>query len=135
MDRRAFLALAALGAAAPSSVLASSGEGEKKKKVAGSNYVPIDTISASTNKPGGKRGVFSVNCGLDIPDEKLREKAQLILPRIRAAYVQTVQVYAAGLAPSSLPNVDFLAFTMQRQTDTMLGKKGAKLLMGAVVVS
>ena len=108
---------------------------EKKKKSGGPNYIPLDTLTGATNRPGGRRGVMTVDCGLDVPDGKLRQRATISLPRLRAAYVQVVLIYAAGLPPGAAPNVDFIARELQRQTDLVLGQRGAKLLIGAVVVN
>jgi len=108
---------------------------EKKKKSGGPNYIPLDTLTGATNRPGGRRGVMTVDCGLDVPDAKLRQRATISLPRLRAAYVQVVLIYAAGLPAGAAPNVDFIARELQRQTDLVLGQRGAKLLIGAVVVN
>ena len=132
MRRRAFLALTALIAALPAGALA---EEEKKKKAGGATFIQINTLVGTTNRSGGRRGVLTVECGLDIPDAKLREFANLSLPRLRAAYVQTVQSYAAGLPAGQPPSVDFLGMALQRQTDAVLGRKGARLLLGAIMAS
>ncbi|HZZ70121.1 MAG TPA: hypothetical protein VFE18_18260 [Phenylobacterium sp.] len=108
---------------------------EKKKKSGGEDYLPIDPITGTTNKAGGRRGVLSVDCGLQIEDAKLREYADQSMPRLRAAYVQVIQVYAAGLPSGSEPNVDFIVQALQRQTDLILKRPGAKLLVGAVVAN
>lgn len=131
MKRRTVLALAAAAAALPAVGLA----GEDKKKTGGESYIPVETLTAYTLKPGARRGVMTVDCGLDIPDAALRDRAQLMLPRLRAAYVQTVQIYAGGLPADLPPNPDFLARNLQRATDDLLGRKGARLLIGAVVVN
>lgn len=131
MDRRRFVLLVA-GLAAPGAALAAGGE---KKKSGGGSYVPIQTLIASTTRSPSRRGVLTVDCGLDVPDEALRLRATQSAPRLRAAFVQTVQAYAAGLAPGALPNADYLATTLQRQTDAVLGKPGAKLLLGVILVN
>ena len=41
--------------------------------------------------------------------DALRARAEQSAPRLRAAYLQTIQSYAAGLGPGSLPNVDYIA--------------------------
>ncbi|HEX3889108.1 MAG TPA: hypothetical protein VHW05_16590 [Phenylobacterium sp.] len=110
-------------------------EDKKKKKSGGDDYLPIDPITGTTNKAGGRRGVLSVDCGLQIEDAKLREYADQSMPRLRAAYVQVIQVYAAGLPSGSEPNVDFIVQALQRQTDLILKRPGAKLLVGAVVAN
>jgi hypothetical protein len=134
MRRRRFLALIALAATAPGTAFASGGGGEKKK-TGGDSYIPVQTLTAFTLKPGGRRGVMTVDCGLDVPDAKLRERVQLMLPRLRAAYVQSVQIYAGGLPDGYAPNPQFLAQALQRSTDQLLGRPGARLLMGSVMVN
>jgi hypothetical protein len=132
MRRRELLcALAAVGSPA----LAHAGEGGDKKKSGGSSYIRIDTLTGATNKPNGRRGVMTVECGLDVPNEALRQRAELMLPRLRAAYLQTIMTYAAGLPPSAAPSPDYLARTLQRTTDQLLGRPGARLLLGAVLVN
>lgn len=135
MKRRLLVALIAAGAALPLAGHASGG-GEKKAVAGpGDTYVKINTLTAYTTRPGQRRGVMTVDCGLDIPDAALRQRAELVLPRLRAAFVQTVQIYAGGLPAGSPPNPDFLARNLQRSADEVLGKKGARVLMGAVLVN
>lgn len=131
MNRRLFLAFATLCAVPPAAAIAA----EDKKKTGGDSYLPINSITAYTVRPGARRGVLTVECGLDIPDEALRERADLLLPRLRAAYVQVVQIYAGGLPGGAPPDPDFIARNLQRSTDTVLGRRGARVLMGSVVVN
>jgi hypothetical protein len=133
MRRRDLLALIVLACIPAANALAS--EDKAKKKSGGEAYIPINPITGTTNKSGGRRGVLSVDCGLQVDDPKLREYAEQSLPRLRAAYVQVMQVYAAGLPSGSEPDVDFIARALQRQTDLILKRPGAKLLIGAVVVN
>jgi hypothetical protein len=130
MRRREILVLTAL-AVLPHAARAA----EEKKKTGGETYIPLATITGTTDRGGGRRGVLTVDCGLDVPDAKLRERANLSLPRLRAAYVQTVQTYAAGLPPGALPSAEFLGQALQRQTDAALGRPGARLLLGAILVN
>ena len=131
MDRRLFLTLATLAAAAPAAALAS----EDKKKSGGGSYVQIQPLLGATKRSGGRHGVLSVDCGLDVPDAALRIRVEQSLPRLRSAYVQTIQSYAAGLGEGAVPSPDYIAQTLQRQTDALLGRAGAKLLLGAIVVN
>jgi hypothetical protein len=130
MRRRFLLALAAL-ALLPAAARA----GEDKKKAGGESYVPIETLTAYLSSYAGRRGIMTVDCGLDIPDEALRERAELVLPRLRAAFVQQVQIYAGGLPAGAPPNPDFLARNLQRSADQVLGRRGARVLMGAIMVN
>lgn len=135
MDRRQFAALmhgfVVLGCALPGEALAAG----EKKFTGGASYVPIQTVLGTTRRGDGRRGVLSVECGLDIPDGSLRERAHASVPRLRSAYASTVQTYAAGLPQGAPPNVDYIARTLQQHTDTILGRRGAKVLLGAVVVN
>lgn len=137
MDRRAFASLipgfVALGCALPGEALAAA-EGEKKF-TGGASYVPIQTIVGTTVRGDGRRGVLSVECGLDVPDGGLRARVNASIPRLRSAYASTVQAYAAGLPSGAPPNVDFIGRALQQQTDAILGRAGAKVLLGAVVVN
>jgi hypothetical protein len=129
MDRRLALTLLAAAAAVPARAA------EDKKKSGGGSYVPIQTLLGATVRASGQRGVLSVDCGLDVPDPALRTRAEQSVPRLRAAYVQTVQAYAAGLASGMLPNADYIGRQLQRQTDAILGRPGARVLLGAIVVN
>jgi hypothetical protein len=131
--RRRELLIALAATAAPAPLYA--GEGDKKKKAGGATYVSIDTLTGTTTKASGRRGVLTVECGLDVPDGNLRALAEESLPRLRAAFVQTVIVYAAGLPSGQPPSADWLAMTLQRDTDQTLGRPGARVLLGAILVN
>jgi hypothetical protein len=131
MKRRAFLSLALLAAALPAAAVAD----DKKKRTGGVSYIVVDTLVGATNKGGGHRGVLSVECGIDAPDPAMRERVQLFMPRLQAAYAQTVMIYAAGLPTGAPPNADFLATALQRNTDSVLGRPGARLLLGPILVN
>ena len=133
MLRRHLLTSIAIAALAPAGALA-AGKTEKKK-VGGDSYMEIKTLVGTTVRPGGRRGVMTVDCGLDIPDAGLRGRAESVQPRLRAAYAQIIQTYAAGLPSGAAPNADFIARALQRQTDAILGKPGARLLLGAILIN
>ena len=132
MDRRLFLAAAL--AALPALAHAAGGGEDPKKRAGGSTYLVVQTLVGTTSK-GGRRGVLTVECGLDVQDAALRERTKQSMPRLRSAFASTVQTYAAGLPPGAPPNADFLARTLQKDTDAVLGRPGAKLLVGAILVN
>jgi hypothetical protein len=138
MDRRRLIlaAVASLAAlTAPALALANEGGKEEAKTGSGSSFLPLQTLTATVNRMGGRRGVMTVDVGLDIPNKSLRERAQMSTPRLRAAYIQTLAIYAAGLPAARAPNADFIAMQLQNQTDTMLGQAGAKLLVGSILIN
>ena len=132
MKRRRLLALAVAAALLPAAMAHAE---ETKKKTGGESYIPITTLTAYTLRPGDRRGVMTVDCGIDVPNAALRAQAELIMPRLRAAYVQQVQIYAGGLPSGMPPNPDYIARNLQRVTDQVLGRPGARVLMGAVLVN
>ena len=131
MDRRLFLTLTALAVLPPAAARAAG----DKQKSGGGSYVPVQTLLGTTMRAGGRRGVLSVDCGLDVPDESLRTRAEQSAPRLRAAYAQTIQAYAAGLPSGALPNAEYIAQRLQQQTDGILGRRGARVLLGAIIVN
>lgn len=135
MHRRRLLSLAAALTLTASVAHAAAANDKTKKKGGGDSYIPINTLTGATTKSGGRRGVLTVECGLDVPDGGLRARAEASLPRLRAAYVQTVMTYAAGLPMGAAPNADFLSREMQRETDALLGRPGARILLGAILVN
>ena len=129
MIRRAllpFMLAPLLLAAAP--VLA--GEKSDKPKT---SYVEVQPVTVTLLRPGGRRGALTVELGLDVPDAKLRTRAEQSTPLLRDAYVRIVQAYAFGLAPDTSPSADYLSLTLQRETDKVLKRPGAKVLLGAVL--
>jgi hypothetical protein len=131
MNRR--LALAAALALVPA--LARAQPKGQHKKGGGESFIQLDTLNATVNRPNGRRGVMTVEVGVDVPDVALRARAQASVPRLQAAYAQVVETYAAGLFPGGVPNADYMARELQRQTDMVLGRPGAHFLIGTILVN
>jgi hypothetical protein len=127
-----FSGLVALSASPAAAAGAPKGD---KKKGGGLTFIQFQTLTATVAGERGRRAVMTVETGLDIPDEKLREAAELSTPRLRAAFSQSLRVYAAGLGPAALPNADYIARQLQRDADRVLGKGGATLLLGTILVN
>ena len=132
MNRRALLPLLLACGALPA--LARADE-ERKKKGGGASYIQLDTLVATVTRPDGRRGVMTVEVGVDVADAALHARAAQSTPLLHANYAELVRVYAAGLPPGAPPNADYLARELQRQTDATLGRPGARLLLGAVLVN
>ena len=77
---------------------------------------------------------MTVETGLDVADGALMERAQQSQPRLSAAYNEVVRIAAERLLPDAPPNVEWLVVALQHATDAILGKPGAKLLLGTVMV-
>lgn len=138
MNRRALFALvpaagAALAAAAATPAAASSSSGEKSAAPANS-YIRFPVVTATVIRPDGRRGVMTVETGIDVKDEALRLKATQDTPRLRAAFNEVVQTFANGLLPGAAPDIERLHMQLQRATARTLGRGGAVFLIGSVTV-
>lgn len=99
-----------------------------------STYVRFPTVTANVTRNDGRRGVMTVETGVDVADAALRTRAERSAPRLRAAYNTVVQRSAQALLPGYPPNIDRLAQELQAATDATLGRTGARLLLGTVMV-
>ena len=131
MNRR--FALAAALVLAPTLVRAQAAD--KRKRGGGESFLQLDTLTATVMRAAGRRGVMTVEAGVDVPDPALRLRAQQTIPRLQAASAQMLETYAAGLQPGGLPNADYLSRELQRQTDMVLGRPGAVFLLGTILVN
>ena len=99
------------------------------------SYVQLQTLALSTIRSSGRRGVLTVEVGVDAPDPALRDKVDLYTPLLRSAYISALQPYGLGLPPDRLPSADYISLTLQRETDRVLGRRGAKVLLGSILVN
>ena len=129
--RLIFAALAASALLTPLSVQAEEGGGQKAKPP----YFSMPPVAVSIVRPSGKRGVLTVEVGVDIRDPKLRDEIELYQPLLNSAYVSTLQPYALGLAPGQMPSADYISLALQRETDRVLRRKGARLLLGSILIN
>ncbi|WOB78729.1 Tat pathway signal protein [Brevundimonas nasdae] len=129
MERRALLGLAVVATAASTSARASSGGAAPSADT----YIRLPVITASILQANGRRGVLTIETGVDVPDATLRTRAQQSAPRLRAAYNTAAQRFANGLRPSVVPDIDQLSAALQAATNATLGRPGARLLLGTVM--
>ena len=123
MDRRALLGL-------KTQPLRTSGGGGGTQ----ASYLRLPTITANVIRPGGRRGVMTVETGVDTADAALRARVAQSAPRLRAAYAAVVQQSANALLPGTPPDVERLVAQLQAATNTVMGRAGARLLIGTVMV-
>lgn len=115
--------------------LAAPAQAEERKKGGGETFIQLQTMTATVIRVDGRRGVMTLEAGLDVPDSALHARADQSTPRLRAAFAQVLQIYATGLPGGAVPNADYLARQLQQQTDMVLGRPGARLLLGTIMVN
>lgn len=123
MDRRALLGL-------KTQTLRTSGGGGAPQ----ATYLRLPTITANVVRVGGRQGVMTVETGVDTPDAALRTRVAQSAPRLRAAYAAVVQQAANALLPGTPPDLERLVAQLQAATNTVMGRAGARLLIGTVMV-
>ncbi|MGQ3041733.1 MAG: Tat pathway signal protein [Brevundimonas sp.] len=134
MDRRALLGLApvltvaAAAAATPATAGGGGGGGNQQ------SYLRLPTITANVRRPGGAMGVMTVETGVDTPDAALRTRVAQSAPRLRAAYAAVLQQAANQMLPGAPPDLERLVARLQAATNQAVGRPGARLLIGTVMV-
>ncbi len=126
----AILLLAAITAP----LTARAAEGSENKKAVDA-YVSIDTLTASVVALNGRHTVMTVQAGVDVPDAALRTRANQLTPRLRDAFDEELRSYAASLPAGSPPDPDYVARRLQAATDRILGKPGARFLIGGIMIN
>jgi hypothetical protein len=135
MNRRGLIVAGLAGALALSLApsLAAAQEKATHKKGGGLSFIQLDTLTANVMRLDGRRGIITVEIGVDVPDGALHARAAQSTPLLRAAYAEVLRTYAAGLPPGAPPDPDYLSMALQRATDTTLGRPGAKLVLGTIL--
>lgn len=152
MNFKLCTALLACVLAAASPALASGGGGHGAKKEGhGSkakapkkqrpitsleSWVMVDPFSVTVIQNDKIRGKVSVSFGMDVPDDELRERAELIMPRLQDAWLNRLNLYASTtVRPGKPANIDDVSLLLQTTADQMLGKPGSKVLIASVIVN
>lgn len=129
MKRRALLAAPLALVATPALAAGGGGGGGSA-----GGYVRYPTVTATTMRPDGRRGVMTVETGVDAPTAALKLRAEQSQPRMRAVFNILIQREANTLLPGGVPNIERLAAQLQSATNIILGQRGARLLLGTVMI-
>ncbi len=131
----AFLAALAATYPAASAFAAAQGQPAQHKTTQSESYVAVDPIYSSILDGGKPRGLLLIEFGLDVPDAKLRDDINRVLPALRDAYVRGLLIYAAtAVRPWRQPNVEDIAGRLQSITDRTMGREGARVLMAQTAI-
>lgn len=108
---------------------------EEKKKGGGAGYTQFPTLSVFTEMGRMHHGTLSLDLGLYSEDPKLVARIKLYQPRLQDAYITFLQGYAGNLSRSSIVDTDYIGSQLQNTTDRVLGVKGAKVLLGSILLN
>jgi flagellar basal body-associated protein FliL len=125
--------LAATLNAAPAAVAKAQDKGKGVETT--TTVIEMEALTVNIFRSNYGRGKVEVIMSLDVPNSSLRERALQSMPRLRAAYVQTLTRIMYDLPPRTPPNIGMLSESLQQATNQVLGRPGAKVLLGSVVVN
>jgi hypothetical protein len=134
MDRRLILTAALVAPALAASPADASEGGKERKKGGGANFVQIPTLTASLVKADNRRGVLTVEAGVDAPTPALHARVVSLQPRLRDGYNAYLARFGGALRPGFVPDADLLARELQAITDRIAGR-GCRLLLGTILVN
>ncbi|WP_421788472.1 hypothetical protein [Hyphobacterium sp.] len=99
------------------------------------DFIPLDPLTATVHSDFRLRGILHIEAGLDIPDSRLRHRAERLMPRLRDRYVSALAMYAgANYSYGEVPDADRISDILQQATDEALGESGAEVLLGMVII-
>jgi len=131
MNRRAFCLSLSAAAMAATTVHAE----DEKKKGGGKGYTQFPMITVFTQANATHHGTLSIDMGLYTDDTKLQAQIKTYMPRLQDAYLSRLQGYANGMNARSLADPDYVSLQLQQATDKVLGRAGAKVLLGSVLLN
>ncbi len=111
------------------------GHGGEKKNSGSTPYVRMRSLNVNVLRSSGARTVVTTELGIYVTDPTLLTRVDASTPRLQAAFGQVVQGYMVGLPVGAPPNADYLAQLMQKETDRIVGQRGAKLLLGTIIIN
>lgn len=134
LARRAFIALAFAAFVSPAAAQPAEDRGNARSLTAAVSYVVLPTLSAGVVSRFRGAGTLVVDVGLDIPDARLRARAQILAPRMRDALRTALSTYAnTYYRANTAPDPAMMARLLQQAVDRTLGGPGARLLLSNVI--
>ena len=133
--RRLTMALGGAGLAVLASAAPSGAWAAEKKKGGGASYIQFPPLETAVPRGMRRRGVLTVEGGIDVPDAGLHQRAVQSTPLLRDAYLRWLTIYATAMPPGAPPDPDLIQAELQRTTDRVLGRAGAHYLIGTVMLT
>lgn len=115
---------------------AQQGSGRQHRPITSSTgYVPLAPLTATVQSDFRLRGIMHIEAGLEIPNNRQRERAEQLMPRLRDRYVSALAMYTgANYRFGDVPDADRISELLQQATDEVLGAGEADILLGMVII-
>ncbi|MBR9825143.1 MAG: flagellar basal body-associated FliL family protein [Alphaproteobacteria bacterium] len=99
------------------------------------SYMPLPPLTATVQANRRARGLLQIEAGLEVEDTDLRDRIDRLMPRLRNAYVTALSVYTGMYYQyGEVPDADRIAALLQEATDMTLGRDGAEVLIGMIII-
>ncbi len=109
--------------------------GTKKMSSGAENFLQFYPTAATVFSGHTPAGLMHMEYGLDIKDQRIRDRAAKLAPRLRDAYGRILAQYAGSLyTAGEVPDMQYLASRMQGVTDRIIGKGNARFLVSTLMV-
>jgi flagellar basal body-associated protein FliL len=100
------------------------------------SFVPMPPLTSATPLGRGIGGMITVEFGFDIPDARLRTRAQAMRPRLQDALRSAVSEYSMShIRPGAAPDPTRLSVMAQGSVDRAMGAAGVKVLITNVMIT
>lgn len=141
-SQRLLLAAAFAALAGPAAAQGHGGGGgqqqapatRQERLTSAASFMPMPTFSAGVLQRNAALGTIIVDLGLDIPDEALRNRAQLNAPRLRDALRTALATYASTYyRDRTAPSPAEMTRLFQQSVDRTLGAPGARVLLVNII--
>lgn len=116
-------------------LMLAAGAANAAEKKGGATFVTLPTLTANAIRSDGRRGVLTVEAGIDAPDPATKALAEKSAPRLRDAYLTALTAVAQATPPGAPPDTDQISRNLQGATDRVLRRSGAHVLLGSVIVN
>ena len=115
---------------------AQQGSGRQHRPITSSTgYVPLAPLTATVQSDFRLRGIMHIEAGLEIPNNRQRERAEQLMPRLRDRYVSALAMYTGtNYRFGDVPDADRISELLQQATDEVLGAGEADILLGMVII-
>lgn len=100
------------------------------------SYVPMPPLTAATPLGRSIGGMITAEFGFDIPDARMRTRAQAMKPRLQDALRSAVSDYAlTHYRSGGAPDPTQITLMAQQNIDRAMGGAGVRVLISNVMVT
>ncbi|MEJ0027757.1 MAG: hypothetical protein WDN01_17165 [Rhizomicrobium sp.] len=111
------------------------GKAPKHKVTQSDSYMMVDPLYLPIFEGDRPVGMLMIGVGIDIPDPRLRAEAEHAMPILRDGFVRNLMNFSTTSVRSwRQPDAAAIADRLQRVTDRVLRRKGARLLLAQVAM-